>query len=110
VTLFLPGSTEGFYLPALEGMAMGTVVVCPDCIGNRSFCLPGVNALRPAYDDTEVLEQVEAALALSASAAAGLVAAAGVTAREHALTFERARFHEVLRDLPRLWDHASGSS
>jgi Glycosyl transferases group 1 len=110
VTLFLPRSTEGFYLPALEGMAMGTVVVCPDCVGNRSFCLPGVNALRPAYHDNDVLEQVEAALALTATEAARLVTAAGVTAREHDLSIERERFHEVLRDLPRLWDHASGSS
>ena len=110
VTLFLPRPTEGFYLPALEGMALGTVVVCPDCVGNRSFCLPGVNALRPAFDDRDVLEQAEAALALSASEGAGLVTAAGVTAREHDLTVERARFHQVLRDLPGLWDHASGSS
>ena len=49
VTLFLPNEEEGFYLPALEGMALGTIVVCPDCVGNRSFCLPGVNAFRPDY-------------------------------------------------------------
>ena len=110
VTLFLPRSTEGFYLPALEGMAMGTVVVCPDCVGNRSFCLPGVNALRPAYHDEDVREQVEAALALPAAEATRLVRAAGVTAREHDLAVERDRFHQVLRDLPRLWDHASGRS
>ena len=24
------------------------VVVCPDCVGNRSFCLPGENCFRPA--------------------------------------------------------------
>ena len=49
VTLFLPNEEEGFYLPALEGMALGTIVVCPDCVGNRSFCLPRVNAFRPAF-------------------------------------------------------------
>jgi hypothetical protein len=35
VTVFVPNPKEGFYLPALEGMAVGTTVVCPDCIGNR---------------------------------------------------------------------------
>lgn len=44
VTLFLPNEEEGFYLPGLEGMALGTVVVCLDCVGNRSYCLPGENA------------------------------------------------------------------
>ena len=110
VTLFLPRPTEGFYLPALEGMALGTVVVCPDCVGNRSFCLPGVNALRPPYTDADVLDQVETALGLPADEAARLVAAGSATAKEHDLGVERARFLEVLNDLPDLWDHASGSS
>ena len=110
VTLFLPRRTEGFYLPALEGMALATVVVCPDCVGNRSFCLPGVNAFRPAYADDDVLGQVEAALALAPPDAERLVAAASATAGEHRLGVERARFLEVLNDLPNLWGHASGSS
>lgn len=49
VTLFLPLHLEGFYLPALEGMAMGTLVVCPDCVGNRGFCVNGSNCLMPDY-------------------------------------------------------------
>ena len=49
VTLFLPLRQEGFYLPALEGMAMGTLVVCPDCVGNRGFCVNGSNCLMPDY-------------------------------------------------------------
>lgn len=49
VTLFLPLCQEGFYLPALEGMAMGTLVVCPDCVGNRGFCVNGSNCLMPDY-------------------------------------------------------------
>jgi glycosyltransferase involved in cell wall biosynthesis len=110
VTLFLPRHTEGFYLPALEGMALGTVVVCPDCVGNRSYCLPGINALRPAYTDADVLDQVEAAVALPPDEAERLVAAGSATAEEHRLGVERVRFLEVLNDLPRLWGHPSRSS
>jgi hypothetical protein len=50
VTVFLPQITEGFYLPALEGMAMGTLVICPDCVGNRGFCRNGINCLQPSYN------------------------------------------------------------
>jgi len=110
VTLFLPRRTEGFYLPALEGMALRTLVVCPDCVGNRSFCLPGVNSLRPAYTDADVLDQVEAAMALPPDEMERLVAAGSATAHEHDLGVERARFLEVLNDLPALWAHASGRS
>ena len=41
VTVLVPNPKEGFYLPALEAMALGTIVVCPDCVGNRSFCVAG---------------------------------------------------------------------
>ena len=47
VVLLLPRPEEGFYLPALEAMGSGSVVVCPDCVGNRSFCLDEVNSFRP---------------------------------------------------------------
>ncbi len=36
ITVFLPETREGFYLPSLEGMATETLVICPDCIGNIS--------------------------------------------------------------------------
>jgi len=46
----LPNETEGFYLPALEGMASGCAVVCSDAVGNRSFCFHGQTCLMPRYD------------------------------------------------------------
>ena len=51
--VLLPRATEGFYLPALEAMALGALVVCPDCVGNRSFCRDGDNALVPPVCDVD---------------------------------------------------------
>src|SRR5207249_7252696 len=62
VTVLVPRPKEGFYLPALEAMALGTVVVCPDCIGNRSFCLDRSNCFRPQYEDDAIVEAAEEAL------------------------------------------------
>jgi glycosyltransferase involved in cell wall biosynthesis len=103
VTLFLPNEEEGFYLPALEGMALGTLVVCPDCVGNRSFCLPGVNALRPAYQFEELVDATAAALTLSEDEAAALKRNARETARQHSLDAERQAFGRVLSGLDTLW-------
>lgn len=47
VAVLLPLREEGFYIPALEAMAMGLPVICPDCGGNRSFCIGGETALTP---------------------------------------------------------------
>ena len=104
VTLFLPNEEEGFYLPALEGMALGTIVVCPDCIGNRSFCIPGVNAFRPVFRFDEIVHDAETALGMEDPAATALQRGALETAGNHSLAAERARFHQVLAGLDALWE------
>lgn len=103
VTLFLPNKDEGFYLPALEAMALGSIVVCPDCVGNRSFCVPGVNAFRPAFQFDDIVRDVERALTLPEPAAAALLNSASDTARRHSLDAERGRFGQVLANLDALW-------
>lgn len=98
-TLFLPKKTEGFYLPALEGMALGSLVICPDCIGNRSFCLPDANAFRPAYGMEAILHAIDRAIDLAADTRAGMLAEARRTAAAHTLIGERERFYSVLDQL-----------
>ncbi len=46
-----PNATEGFYLAPLEAMASEVAVICPDVVGNRSFCLKDITCLMPAYND-----------------------------------------------------------
>lgn len=103
VALFLPLSEEGFYLPALEGMALGTLVVCPDCVGNRDFCLDGRNCLRPADDEDAVAEAAERLLSADAATASALAEAGRSTAASHGLDTERRAFHDVLARLDELW-------
>ena len=104
VTIFLPlKAGEGFYLPALEGMALGTVVVCPDCIGNRSFCLPGYNCFRPEYRLDSILSAAKIALKLPLSQKQQMLAKAKQTASEHSLIQERNAFLAILENLHNLW-------
>jgi hypothetical protein len=105
VTLFLPNRLEGFFLPALEGMALGTVVVCPDCIGNRSFCLDGVNCFRPEFSEDRMVEAVERALA-EAPGLGAMLEAGAETASRHDLKDERRTFLEILGRIDELWESA----
>jgi hypothetical protein len=102
-TVFLPNKTEGFYLPALEGMALGTMVVCPDCVGNRSFCLPGHNAFRPEYAFEELVRATESALTLPPDQTQQILANARRTAQTHSLLRERQAFLDVLHGVDQLW-------
>jgi glycosyltransferase involved in cell wall biosynthesis len=107
-TVFVPHETEGFFLPALEGMALGTIVVCPDCIGNRSFCLPGQNAFRPEYTLESIVRDAEAALALPPDEARRLRENAFQTTKAHTLAREREAFLDVLHTIDDLWGGMDG--
>jgi glycosyltransferase involved in cell wall biosynthesis len=103
VSVHLPNPVEGAYLPALESMALGTVVVCPDCVGNRSFCRDGETCLVPRRSKRAIIDSALVAL----SAPPGELDAMLICAREEstrrALTSERARFLEVLDHAEDLW-------
>lgn len=103
--LFLPNREEGFFLPTLEGMALGALVICPDCVGNRGF-MDGRNGFLPPFDLSELITAAEAALALPEDARAAMLECGRVTATRHRPENERAAFGEVLRNLDRLWSEA----
>ena len=103
VAVCLPFAEEGFYLPALEAMAAGCLVVTLDCIGNRGFCRHEENCLivEPGLDS--LFDVAKKALALPAPEREALLRRARDTAAGHSLDTERARFHAVLEDVDRLW-------
>lgn len=105
VSVLVPNPKEGFYLPALEGMALGTLVVCPDCIGNRSFCLPGENCFRPGYEEDAIVAAAEEAL-VDEERADALRARALETAQAHDMAGERRAFLDILDRVEELWARA----
>lgn len=98
IALLLPFAEEGFYLPALEAMALGRVVICPDCGGNRSFCIDGETALMPPAALAPLAQAVA-----EASRSPGLAQALRQRAREiskiHDIRTERAAFLDLLRHI-----------
>jgi glycosyltransferase involved in cell wall biosynthesis len=103
VTVFLSLYQEGFYLPALEGMAAGTLVVCPDCIGNRSFCINGLNSFVPTYTLENILYAAENALRISPVMIQEMQINAARTVANHELLKERGAFLELLDNIELLW-------
>ena len=101
--VFLPHETEGFYLPALEGMAAGAVVVCPDCVGNRSFCIGGENCWMPAHDFSQILSATRSAISKSDDEREVMVASAMKTSSCHDLSVERTKFLEILHNIEAIW-------
>lgn len=94
IAVLLPHATEGFYLPGVEAMASGAACVVPDCVGNRGYLEPGINALVPTLDPASLLGAV---LALRDPALRQrLRAGAANTATRYSIARERRAFHDVL--------------
>ncbi len=53
VFLATPLIEEGFYLPGLEAMAAGAVVISSDAGGNRAYCEFGENCLQAGFEDAK---------------------------------------------------------
>ena len=103
ISIFLPWQTEGFYLPALEGMALNTLVICPDCIGNREFCRDGENCINPIYEENAILAAVNKALQMNAIELQAMQRKGQATVRQHSLCTERKAFLEILENLEQIW-------
>jgi hypothetical protein len=103
VAVLLPHPNEGFFLPALEAMALDTLVICPDCVGNRSFCKDLRTGWHPAYRAETLIEATKTALTVSDNEAEAFRRAARAEVSSHGLAEERRRFSQVLTDIKRLW-------
>ena len=104
ITVFLPSSyDEGFFLPALEGMVLNTMVICPDCVGNRSFCKHNFNCLMPDHNITEILAMINIALSMSDSKRQTMLNNATQTAEQYTLVRERQNFLDILDNIPNIW-------
>jgi len=102
VTVFLPNPAEGLYLPPAEGMALGTLVVCPRVPGTE-YCQDAYNCLYPEYTLESLRSAAEAALALSESQRRRMLEHANEAVMRHDLRRERESFLEILRNVDQLW-------
>ena len=84
-------------LPALEAMALDSLVIVPQVIGN-SYCIDGFNCIVPEYDVHGIIGAIKLAIGLSPSKSTEMINNAKKTALKHNLQRERSAFQEILKD------------
>jgi glycosyltransferase involved in cell wall biosynthesis len=100
IFLATPLAEEGFYMPGLEAMAAGAIVVSPDAGGNRAYCRFGENCIGVGLD--EVADYVGALKELRvwpADKVERLRTSAYEAVGRHTLKHERERFGEFIEKL-----------
>lgn len=108
IVVTLPQKSEGFFLPPLEAMLLNAAVVCPDAIGNRSFCIHRETCVMPAA----ALDELELAvmhLHEQPTLRNSLVARAFTVAKGYGLERERDSFLQILDDVERLCGKTTSS-
>ena len=106
VFLATPLVEEGFYMPGLEAMAAGAVVISSDAGGNRAYCRFGENCLQAGFEDAAGYADALRALKGYGPGEIERLRRGGHDAvRLHTLEHERDRFGEFME---RLTDHLDG--
>jgi Glycosyl transferases group 1 len=97
VLLCAPNPEEGFYLPGLEAMAAGCLVVTPNVGGNMVYCQFDQNCLPYPLDDAEAAAQALIRIAEAPTEILmGLREAGLETVQKFSLDEERKQFGELL--------------
>ena len=110
VVVCIPKAQEGFYLPPLEAMSFGCMVVTVDCVGNRSFCVHESNCLIARRSASSLAEATLRALNSGAFKGWLQRRKASSTAREHSLSKERSKFQSIIKGIDRIWSSTAGSN
>lgn len=100
VFLATPLVEEGFYMPALEAMAAGSIVITPDAGGNMAYCRFGENCLGVGFESVD--DYVRALRELRAAPVARIAAlrAGGYAATaKHTLPAEERGFARLVEEL-----------
>jgi hypothetical protein len=105
VFLATPLVEEGFYLPGLEAMAAGAIVLSPDAGGNRAYCEFGENCLRVEFDDPSSYVEVLLSLRTADPAKLDRMRRRGYeTTGRHTLSREKEHFGAFLERLTKRLD------
>jgi hypothetical protein len=111
VFLATPLVEEGFYMPGLEAMAAGAVVISSDAGGNRAYCRFGENCVEVGFEDAKGYVGALKDLRGGGVEPIERLRRAGYeTVGRHTLEHERERFGEFMQKLTNRLDRLGPGS
>lgn len=96
--------SEGFYLPALEGMFLKKLVICPYAVGNIDFCIAGETCLMPQYDLESIMLAIHTALNMDEENRSRIIQNALEITVNHLLENEKKSLINLLNQADDIWN------
>jgi hypothetical protein len=94
---------EGFYLPALEGMAMEKFVICPFAVGNIDFCIPNETCLQPEYTTEAIYQSILDAVSMHEEARQRIIRNGKAISFKHRIEEEQNALINLLHEADAIW-------
>jgi hypothetical protein len=94
---------EGFYLPALEGMYLEKLVICPYAVGNIDFCIPEKTCIQPDYNEEALMEAILRALQMPDSERQPFLQQGKAITANHDIKKEKQSMLNLLHQADELW-------
>jgi glycosyltransferase involved in cell wall biosynthesis len=111
IVVFLPlkakYGAEGFYLPALEAMAMNKMVICPYAVGNSDFCIPERTCIQPEYNENSIYKTIIRALNMEHEQQEKFMKAGKAISVNHDIKLEKERLLTLLHQADEIWNDTS---
>jgi hypothetical protein len=108
IAVFLPldasRGAEGFYLPALEGMRLNKLVICPYAVGNIDFCIPDKTCLQPKYTESAIYNSILKALEMPKHLKDEMIKNAKIISENHNIDKERESLLNLLHNADEIWN------
>jgi hypothetical protein len=108
IAVFLPldeaRGAEGFYLPALEGMRLQKLVVCPYAVGNIDFCIPDVTCIQPKYTENDIYKSIIRAIKMPTLQRKEMVKKALQISENHNIKKEKESLLKLLHNADEIWN------
>ena len=108
IAVFLPldekRGAEGFYLPALEGMTLKKLVICPYAVGNIDFCIPNETCILPEYNFNAIYKAILQALKMTSEQQQTIINKGFEISQNHTLKQERKSILQLLHQANDIWN------
>lgn len=96
---------EGFYLPALEAMAMEKFVICPYAVGNIDFCVADKTCLQPQLEVNDLCKATIKALNMSEADRQNIIQEGKKISTNHSFDKEAKALVALLQKADEIWQN-----
>ncbi len=99
ITIHLPKEIEAHYIPAIESMLYGSIVIIPDCVGNRSYAKHMDTCVMAEYNLESLLKAVKLALSMGVDEKFSMIKKGQLIVEQFSFDKERIRLLDIFNSL-----------